>query len=146
MTYAVAAGLVLALACLFFAFWWAGRVPSRPKGIAANAVFLWAPHVGLPAPRRGWWLSCSENDGHNRCKLTDIDGNTEYEGEFVPYDDKGPVPEGELNIETEKTRDNKVWIGSALVPLVFLENGRVLLPASQYQESRRLLKQQNGNP
>jgi hypothetical protein len=109
-------------------------------------VFLWAPNVGLPAPRRGWWLSCSENDGHNRCKLTDVDGNTEYEGEFTPYDDKGPVPKDQLNIESEKTRDNKVWIGSALVPLVFLQNGRVLLPASQYEESRRLLNQLKSEP
>jgi hypothetical protein len=56
------------------------------------------------------------------------------------------VPKDQLNIESEKTRDNKVWIGSALVPLVFLQNGRVLLPASQYEESRRLLNQLKSEP
>lgn len=144
-TYAVAAGIALLIVGLVVAYWWAGRIPSRPKGVAANAVFLWAPHVGFPGPRRGWWLSCSEDAGHNRCKLSDVDGNTEYEGEFVPYGDKGPVPADQLKINPEKTRDNKVWIGSALVPLVFLQNGKVLIPASKYEEGARLLEQLKPN-
>src|SRR3954468_5180070 len=43
----------------------------------------------------------------HRCKLSDVDGNTEYEGEFIPYGDKSPVNADELKIDTEKTRDNK---------------------------------------
>ncbi len=145
VTYAVAGIVASLIVVLVLAYWWAGRIPSQPKGVATNAVFLWAPHVGFPGPRRGWWLSCSDDAGHNRCKLSDVDGNTEYEGEFLPYGDNGPVPADQLKIDTEKTSDNKVWIGSALVPLVFLQNGRVLIPAGKYEEGARLLEQLKPN-
>ncbi len=144
--YAVAAVATLLIGGLVFAFWWAGRIPSRPKTVAATAVFLWAPHVGFPGPRRGRWLSCSEDAGHNRCKLSDIDGGTKYEGEFVPYGDKAPIPADQLKIDAEKTGDNTVWIGRALVPLVVLQNGKILIPASKYEEGKRLLPQPKANP
>ena len=143
--YTVAALIVLLIAGVVGGYWWAGRVPSRPTGVAANAEFLWAPHVGFPGPRRGWWLSCWENAGRNRCKLSDVAGNAEYEGEFVVYSDKGSPPTDQLKIDPEKTTDNKVWIGSALVPLVFLQNGKVLIPASKYAEGARLLEQLKPN-
>ena len=143
--YFIAAVVALVLVGTIGAFWWARTVPGRPKGVAVNAAFLWAPHVGLPGPRRGWWLSCSDDAGHDRCKLSDVDGNTEYEGEFVPFGDKTPIPADELKIDPEKTSDNKVWIGSALVPLVVLENGKVLIPASKYEEGARLLQQRRPN-
>lgn len=92
--YAFAGVLALLIAGVFAAYWWANTVPGRPKAIAERAVFLWAPYVGFPAPRRGWWISCSEDAGHNRCTLTDVDGRTEYEGEFVLDDAQGPVPSG----------------------------------------------------
>jgi hypothetical protein len=107
--YAVAATVALLILGLVVAYWWAGQIPSRPKGVATNAVFLWAPHVGFPGPRRGWWLSCSNHAGRNRCKLSDVNGITEYEGEFVPYGDKSPVPADQLKIDPEKTTDNEVW-------------------------------------
>ena len=139
--YAVAAVVALLIGGLVVAYWWAGRMPSRPRGVAANGVFLWAPHVGFPGPRRGWWLSCWVDAGHDRCKLSDVDGHAEYEGEFVPFGDKTPVPADELKIDAEKTSDNKVWIGSALVPLVVLQTGKVLIPVSKYEEGARLLQQ-----
>lgn len=138
-TYIVAAGLALLVIGLAAAYWWGGRVPNRPRGVAANAVFLWAPNVGFPGPKRGWWLSCSVNAGHDRCKLSDVHGNFEYEGEFVLYGDKGSVPDDQLTIDSEKTSENKVWVGSALVPLVFLQNGKILIPATKYQEGAQLL-------
>lgn len=55
--------------------------------------------------------------------------------------DKGFLPADQLKIDPEKTRDNKVWIGSALVPLVFLQDGKVLIPSSKYEEGARLLEQ-----
>jgi hypothetical protein len=145
VVYALATIVALLILGLVGAYWWAGTVPSRPKTAAANAVFLWAPHVGFPGPRRGWWLSCSDDNGHNRCKLSDVDGNTEYEGEFVPFGDKTPVPADELKIDPEKTSDNKLWIGSALVPLVVLQNGKILVPAGKYEEGVRLLQQRRPN-
>jgi hypothetical protein len=143
--YTVAVIVALLIAGVVGAYWWAGTVPSRPKGVAPDAVFLWAPHVGFPGPKRGWWLSCWENAGHNRCKLSDVHGNTEYEGEFVPYGDKGPLSASLPKIDPEKTRKDAVWVGSALVPLVYLENGEVLVPASKYEEGVRLLQQRKPN-
>lgn len=138
--YFVATAMVIALLGTIGAFWWAGTIPRRPKAVAANATFLWAPHVGLPGPRRGAWLSCSEDAGHNRCHLYDIDGQIEYEGEFALYGDKGSIPSDQLKIDAEKTGDKNVWIGTELVPLVFLQNGKVLIPATKYEEGVRLLQ------
>ncbi|HXU21773.1 MAG TPA: hypothetical protein VN788_14410 [Verrucomicrobiae bacterium] len=137
--------MLLLIGVTYGAFWWAGKVPRRPKQVAANAVFLWAPSVGLSAPKRGWWLSCTEDAGQNRCTLSDIKGNTEYEGEFLSSNGKGPVPADQLKIDTRRTLDDKVWAGSVLVPLVFLENGTILIPASKYQEGMHLLKQAQPN-
>jgi len=92
---AAAAFAAIVVVCIFGvagAYWWANTVPSRPKGVSSNAVFLWAPYVGLPGPRRGWWLACSEQIGHTRCTLSGVDGNTEYEGEFIPYDRNAAIP------------------------------------------------------
>jgi len=132
--------VILLIMAVIGSFWLAGQIPSRPRGVAANAVFLWAPHVGLPAPRRGWWLACWEDAAHNRCKLSGIDGDLEYEGEFIPYGQKGPVPANQLKIDSEKTTEHHVWVGQASVPLVYLENGQVLIPASEYDEGVRLLE------
>lgn len=127
------------------AYWWANTVPSRPKGVSSNAVFLWAPYVGFPGPRRGWWLACSEQTGHNRCTLSGVDGNAEYEGEFVPYGRKPAIPADQLRIDPIKTREHKVWVGEALVPLVYLDNGEVLVPASKYEEATQFLEQRKPN-
>ena len=136
----VAAGLVaFFIIGVVGAYWWTSRVPSRPAGVPANAVFLWAPAVGLPAPRRGDWLACWEESEQILCQLNDIDGSLEYKGEFLPYAHKRAIPADELKIDSVKTRRNKVWVGKALVPLVCLENGDTLIPASKYDEGVRLL-------
>ena len=44
-----------------------------------------------------------------------------------------------------KTRRGAVWIGEALVPLVYLENGDVLIPASKYEEGLQLLQRLEKN-
>lgn len=138
-----AAGLVmLALILAFtFAYWLSNQVPSRPRTVAADAVFLWAPRVGLPAPRRGWWLSCAERSGHIYCKKSDIDGRTEYEGEFVPCS-RSAVPARQFQIDAEESREHSVWVGEALVPLVKLQNGATLVPANTYEQACGLLNQQ----
>jgi hypothetical protein len=140
--YTLAAVAVILIVGLVVAYRVANTVPSRPKGVAHNAEFLWAPAVGFPGglPRRGWWLTCWENAGHDYCMLNDIDGNTEYEGEFIPYANRNAMPTDQLEIDAGKTTEHKLWIGSALVPLIYLKNGKVLIPASKYEEGVRLLK------
>jgi hypothetical protein len=141
VTYAIAGLMAFLIVGFVFAYWWTTRVPSRPAGVHADAVFLWAPAVGLPAPRRGRWLACWDDNSHTRCRLSDIGGTLEYEGEFVLLGAKGPVSASQLKIDSEKTRDDSVWIGQALVPLVYLQSGDVLVPLSKYDESVRLLQQ-----
>ncbi len=136
------AGLVLFLvAGLIFAYWWTSRIPGRPTGVHADAVFLWAPAVGLPAPRRGDWIACWEESQHILCQLNNIDGTLEYKGEFLPYREKRSIPPSGLRIDAEKTRQDAVWVGDALVPLVCLKTGDILVPVVKYDESVRLLQQ-----
>ncbi len=137
------AGLVLLMVIAFAgAYWWTSRVPGRPAGVRADAAFLWAPAVGLPAPRRGSWLSCWEESQHILCQLNNIDGAFEYKGEFTEYREQRLIPPSELlKIDLGKTRDDNVWVGGALVPLVYLQNGDVLVPVAKYNESVRLLKE-----
>jgi len=138
--YMVGALMAALIIGIVVAYWWTSRVPSRPAGVRANAVFLWAPAVGLPAPRRGDWLACWEEGEQTLCQLSDIDGSLEYKGAFIPFAHKGPIPAGELRIDSMKTRDNKVWVGRALVPLVYLENGDILIPAAKFEDGVRLLQ------
>ena len=35
------------------AYWWSNTPPGRPSDVSANGVFLWAGHLGLPAPKYG---------------------------------------------------------------------------------------------
>jgi hypothetical protein len=132
-------GVVLVLG-IVGAYWHSNTQPSKPKGISADAVFLWAPYVGVPGPRRGWWLSCRQKlKGSIWCTLSEIDGATKYEGEFIPYQKGVIVASDVLKIDPIKSRELGVWIDHKNVPLVFLENGEILIPASKYDEGRRLL-------
>jgi hypothetical protein len=143
--YVVAGMMATLIVGIMLAYWWTARVPSRPRGVRADAVFLWAPAVGLPAPRRGDWLGCWQESGQILCQLNDIDGSLEYKGEFVSYDHKGPTAAKDLRFDSMKTRRDAVWIGEALVPLVYLENGDILIPASKYEEGSRLLQRLEQN-
>jgi hypothetical protein len=142
ITNTLAAVIILLIVGFFGMRWIANRVLGRPNRVASNATFLWAPAVGFPGglPRRGWWLSCSENAGHDICKLSSIDGITEYEGEFLSYPDGVSLPSDHLQVDAEKTTEYKLWIGKTLVPLVHLTNGKILIPSKEYEEGVRLLQ------
>lgn len=125
---------------ILVAYWWTNTVPSRPKSVRADAVFIWAPHVGVPVPRRGWWIACWESEGKNWCSVSWIDGTLKYQGEFIPYRRTTSVPTAELIIDAEKTQQaDGFWLGETRVRLVYLTNGDVLIPAERYQEGKRLL-------
>jgi hypothetical protein len=143
--YTVAALIGLLLVGIVGAYWWTSRVPSRPASVRADAVFLWAPAVGVPAPRRGDWIACWEESGRAFCELSDINGSVEYKGEFLPYAPKGTESGADIRVDPAKTRQNSVWIGDALVPLVCLENGSILIPAVKYEEGSRLLEHRQEN-
>ncbi len=64
----------------------------------------------------------------------------EYAGAFIPYARNGPISNGELRIDPMKSRLNAVKVGEVFVPLVYLESGEILIPASKYEEGVRLLQ------
>jgi len=125
-------------------YWWSNFGPFRPMSVGRSAVFLRAPATGGPGPPRGEWLECREGNRENHCKLSSKDGITEYEGVFVPYGHKGPIPADQLMIDAVKTRHEDryaEWAGKAWVPLVYLKNGDVLIPADYYYKGTRILDQ-----
>ena len=138
----IALSIVIGLA-FAGSYWWANTVPLRPSGVTLNAVFLWAPYVGLPGPRHGIWLGCWTDQGGTTdlCRLTNQDGSVMYEGVFVSLS-KIAVRQGQLEIDGDKSRENRVWVGDVLVPLVHLKSGGVLLPLDRFEESVRLLNGQ----
>jgi len=140
--------VALVVAAVPLSFWWANTVPSRPGSVAQDAVFLWAPHVGLPAPKRGWWLVCTQNQMRNQCKLSSKLGVTQFEGDFVPFNRPGPIAAPDLVIDVRRTeRAQKYFIGDALVPLVYLEDGGILIPLAKLKEGSNAIKQmQQANP
>lgn len=121
------------------AYWWSNVPPKRPKGVSSDAVFLWAGHLGLPAPKHGTWLECwaDAGDGSNKCRLTEMDGTPGYEGIFLANTGRTPVPLADLKILSEQTSQSvDLWvrIDQHFVPLVFLQDGTVLIPKDGYQE------------
>jgi hypothetical protein len=132
--------LLVIVGGFFVAYRWSSTPPNRPGEVTPNAVFLWAPHVGLPAPRRGWWLSCRYETNRDYCRLSDIHGTTQYDGEFITYGTKTALPASELKIDPEKSTEHKVWVGNTLVPLVYLRDGSVLIPRQSYDAGLRALK------
>jgi hypothetical protein len=132
---AVVGAAVLALAG---AYWWANVPPKRPKDVSSDAVFLWAGHLGLPAPKHGTWIECWTDvaNGVNKCKLTEMNGTPEYEGIFLADTVTNPVPQSDLKIEAEATGDVTHWVslgGLRGAPLVFLKDGTVLIPKDAYR-------------
>jgi hypothetical protein len=127
------------------AYWWSNVPPRRPLGVSASAVFLWAGHLGLPAPKHGTWIECwpDTSPSTDRCRLTAIDGQRLYEGEFVPSDGRPAVQSQELRIQAEPTSDTTNWIrvdALGTAPLIFLEDGDVLIPKEGYVEGAAKLE------
>jgi len=85
-------------------------------------------------------MACWPDSSRILCQLNNIDGTLEYQGEFLPYGKKRSIPPSAVRIDAEKTREDKVWVGEALVPLVYLQTGDILVPLVKYDESVRLLQ------
>ena len=129
----------LAWAGISGAYWWSNVPPKRPRGVSQAAVFLWAGHLGLPAAKHGTWIECWTDTvgGINKCKLTEMDGRINYEGVFLADTGNTPVPQPDMVVESEQTSQRvHLWVrvGEHLVPLVFLQDGIVLIPRDAYQE------------
>jgi hypothetical protein len=84
----------IAVLAMAGAYWWATIPPKRPNGLPSDAVFLWAGHLGLPAPKHGTWIECWTDvaNGVNKCKLTEMNGTPRYEGIFLADTAQNLVP------------------------------------------------------
>ncbi len=139
---------VLLIMAVIGGYWWSNFGPFRPTSVPRTAVFLRAPATGGPSGPRGEWLACWESNGENFCRLSARDGTTSFEGVFVPYKRKGPVPADQLKVDASKTRyadPDGFWINYILVPIVYLKNGDALIPASQYEKGVLLLNRKLTN-
>jgi hypothetical protein len=130
-------GLVVVIG-IFCAYWWANTPPDRPRGVSANAVWLWAPAVGLPAPKRGMWVSCIVNpqDKRPHCQTHDKNGRLKYAGSFALQKVSKATVEGQgMEIDVGKMSFLlSVFIDQELVPLVVLKNGDVLIPTAAFDQ------------
>jgi hypothetical protein len=134
--------LVAAIA-IFGAYWWARTPPKRPHGVSANAVWLWAPAVGVPSPKRGMWVGCMVNpqDKRPHCQMNDKNGRLRYEGVFASQTAKKSTRDAEsMEIDVAKMGfELSVFIDEELVPLVVLKNGEVLIPAVAFDRGLEIL-------
>lgn len=122
--------------------WYNSVGPFRPRSVPKTAVLLRGPEVGFPGGPQGRWLACWESKGADRCRLSALDGTTKYESVFVPYGRKAPLPADQLDIDTNKTTEEDaeaIWLNNTWVPLIYLKNGDVLIPASQYDKGVLIL-------
>jgi hypothetical protein len=142
--------LLIAIKCLY---WWADTPPKRPANVPPSAVFFWGPPVGLPAHKRGDWITCWVDSKYNvdRCRVVEIDGSLLYEGVFVSFEGHASIPESDLVIDSKTTNlaqervglnatnEESIEPGPKYVPLIYLRNGQVLIPEKGYERGKQRL-------
>lgn len=123
--------------------WWGSRIPRRPGSISASGIFIERGSVPFKLSTHGNWLDCWQDVGTNmdRCRLTDEKGVPKFEGTFLSYETKTAVEAEELKIDTTKT--GHLWMGVTAenipFPVVFLQNGTILLPQSDYEKAKKIV-------
>ncbi len=134
----LAVGTVIVLAALML--WWAGHKPRRPSTVSSNALYVLPNNVPFTLHKTGYWLDCwfDRHENVDRCKLTDEKGNGTFEDAFLPCAGQSPLPESELVF---KRSTGNTWTRSPdkriNAPIVYLENGQLLLPQSFYAQAKR---------
>lgn len=106
--------------------------PVRPRNVPQTAIFALG-NKGI-----GWWHDCTfnETDGHPHCTIWNRKGSVLYEGIFLPYD-RMPLAANELKpTYNPRFADNSQFIN--------LQNGRILIPGSDFERLARFLDWGNG--
>jgi hypothetical protein len=122
--------------------WWGSRIPKRPADISPSGIFIERGSVPFEFSMHGDWLDCWQDVHTNtdECRLTDEKGVLKYEGTFLSYGSKALVPGSELKMDAVKT--GHLWIGVTVekiisIPVIFLQNGVILLPQNDYDVSSK---------
>lgn len=106
---------------------------ARPEGVPQDATYVAGVKVG-------WWQDCRLETGESavRCKVWNQRGLVLEDGYFLPYDG-GPQPTAtELKIDAEPK-----FPGS---DLVYLVDGRILLPESRFGKMKDFVDWSYGKP
>src|SRR5208283_5034715 len=133
--------IVLLIGVLVAVLWWTCRPPQRPPNLPANALYIERGVVPFKLSNSGEWLDCwfDKHELLARCKLTDMNGRAEFEDVFLPYSGQAPISETDLTLDRKRT--GTLWGGTyekgTLYPIVYLSNGDILLPRSEYETAKR---------
>jgi len=68
-----------------------------------------------------------------------MNGWREFEDVFLPYPGQAPISEADLALDSRRT--GTLWGGTyekgTHYPIVYLSNGDILLPRSEYEKAKR---------
>ena len=132
---------LFALVVAFSLFWFAGGTrwldtkvfpPRRPKDMPQNAVWIDAPALPI-SWHHGWWFGCDtpSSGTANFCRLVMANGIEVYAGDYLPCEDRSPVPISKINLVPPPDRVG-MWIADKrlkeLAPIGALREGGLLLP------------------
>lgn len=111
----------------------------RPKDMS-NAIWIDAPAVSFGF-YHGWWEGCwlESDERTNHCRLygPGLTPPVVYDGRFLPCDSQQAVPASDLKLRPPN-ESSDMWLFPGFV--VFLENGRILVPAEQISDCRQILE------
>ena len=114
------------------------EIPTRPKQVAATAVWRPTPSDSVPLTPHGDWVSCSGGGALTHCELTDAQGTREFEGAFQTLPEQQSISKAQLR--PIASQDYSPWMWSArlgrMVPVIHLEDGTVLAPRESAAELR----------
>ena len=139
--------LAFVVVAIIAVMWWGSRIPKRPPDISLAGIFIERGRAAFKLSTHGDWLDCWQDSrtGTDRCKLTEEDGSVEFEDTFVPYDGPNPIPASELKIDSDKTGTLTFHVNpndlahDVALPVIFLQNGQILLPQSRYQDGKEVV-------
>ena len=138
----IAASFTVMVGCALLFVWWTDRLPKRPPNLSTNALYIERGEVPFKLSNTGDWLDCwfDERARVDRCKLTNMNGWIEFEDVFLPLEGQGPVLQSDLALDRRRT--GTLWGGTkekdTLYPIVYLKNGEILIPRSEYEKAKRL--------
>lgn len=99
--------------------------PKRPSNVPNGAVA-----VSIPKSNYLWKYCWYEPaDTHDHCRVFNGNGLIVVDDIFDPYDGGPPVQSPELRMDGRRSFGDWVW----------LENGRILLPRSNFDQVKKLL-------
>ncbi|MGA9882647.1 MAG: hypothetical protein WBQ34_02890 [Candidatus Acidiferrales bacterium] len=147
--------IVVLAALLWLNYLWANVPPPRPANVPPTATYYGGLATTFPYPKRGQWVNCWFDSERNAdlCRVTSFDGRLVYQGIYLSYPRQTPLPETDLLIDSKTMNRAQEQIaveasghessepGIQGVPLVYLRDGDVLMPAKAYEAGKKRLEE-----